>query len=228
MAGIYIHTPFCSQKCHYCDFFSSASLTQKQEILSAILSELELRQNYLDCSPIETIYIGGGTPSIYSANDLQSIIDKIDCLWDLSSIKEITVETNPDDLTKDYLLQLKDTSINRLSIGVQSFDDNLLKFMNRRHNASGAIEAVKYAQSVGFNNITIDLMYGIHGLSDKIWKDTIQQSLDLGVQHISAYHLTVEPRTVFGIKEKRGELTPVKDSVGTSQYDILHNMFETS
>ena len=228
MAGIYIHTPFCTQMCYYCDFFSSASLTQKKIILSAIIHELELRRDYLGDSSIDTIYIGGGTPSVYSAEDLQSMINKIGTLWNISNIKEITMEANPDDLTPDYLLKLKDSSINRLSIGIQSFDDDLLKFMNRRHNGIEAVNVVKSAQRVGFDNITIDLMYGIHGMSNDMWINTIKQALDLGVQHISAYHLTIEPKTVFGIREKRGELTPVDESVGAEQYDILHNMLEAA
>ncbi len=228
MAGIYIHTPFCTQMCYYCDFFSSASITQKREILSAIIDELEIRQDYLEDRSIDTIYIGGGTPSVFCVDELQSIINKVQSLWDTTSVKEITMEANPDDLTQEYLLKLKDSSINRLSIGIQSFEDKLLKFMNRRHNAIEAINVVKNAQRIGFDNITIDLMYGIHGLSNQMWIDTIKQALDLGVQHISAYHLTIEPKTVFGIREKRGELTPVDESVGAEQYDILHNMLESA
>lgn len=228
MAGIYIHTPFCTQRCHYCDFFSSVSISKKEQVLSAIIEELEVRRDYLGDSTLNTIYIGGGTPSLYSVDELQSVIDKIGSLWEISSVGEITVETNPDDLTQEYLLRLRDSSINRLSIGIQSFEDDLLKFMNRRHDSRGAIDAVKFAQSIGFDNITIDLMYGIPGLSNEMWIRTIKTALDLGVQHISAYHLTIEPKTVFGIREKRGELTVVDESVGCEQYDILHTMLEGS
>lgn len=222
MAGIYIHIPFCKKLCGYCDFFKSISLAKMDEVHKAIVSELESQRHFIPDREISTIYFGGGTPSIYSPEDIQAIIDKIKSLWDCSRSAEITLEANPDDLTERYFDALLRTDINRLSIGVQSFDDDELRHMGRRHNASQAIEAVKTAQDKGLENLSIDLMYGLPFSDTLHWKRTLRQAVDLGVPHISAYHLTIEPGTVFGKKAQRQELSPVAESLSEEQYLLLH------
>lgn len=224
MAGIYIHIPFCKQKCYYCDFFNTVSLAKAPQMLNTILRELVVQRDFLKVDHLDTIYIGGGTPSVYSPQQLQSIIECIATLWDISTVREITVELNPDDLSQEYLEALSKTSVNRLSIGIQSFVDDHLKFMNRRHTAAAAIDAVQRAQVLGFNNITIDLIYGIPSMSISQWESNIEQALALGVQHISAYHLTIEPQTVFGKLLSSGNLTQIDDEQSEQQYLMLHTL----
>lgn len=224
MAGIYIHIPFCKQKCYYCDFFSTVAYSKAPQMLNTILRELEVQRDFLETDHLDTIYIGGGTPSVYSPQQLQSIIEHIGSLWDISTVREITVELNPDDLSQEYLSALRKTSVNRLSIGIQSFVDDHLKFMNRRHTAAAAIDAVRRAQALGFNNITIDLIYGIPSMSIGEWKSNIETALALGVQHISAYHLTIEPQTVFGKRLSSGTLAQIDDKQSEQQYLLLHTL----
>lgn len=224
MAGIYIHIPFCRSKCSYCDFFSVGSIERMQGVLTAIIAELERERDFIGVGAIDTIYFGGGTPSVYSPDQIQSVIDVIEQLWDCSSVTEITMEANPDDLTHEYLAQLKRTKINRLSIGIQSFDDADLRLMNRRHTAQAAIDVVANAQREGFDNITIDLIYGVPGMSNDTWKRNIEQALSLGIQHISAYHLSIEEKSRFGRMAARGEIAAVDENVSQQQYMLLHNI----
>lgn len=224
MAGIYIHIPFCKRKCHYCDFYSCTALERRGELLAALKRELTAQRDYLGDEPLHTIYFGGGTPSVYAPADIQSLIDHIGSLWDCSQVGEVTMEANPDDLTAEYLGALAATDVNRLSIGIQSFADRDLRLMNRRHTAASAIEAVRNAQQAGFDNITIDLIYGIPGMSDEEWQANIRQALALGVQHISAYHLTIEEGTEFGRRKARGELSPIGEESSERQYATLHTM----
>lgn len=198
MSGIYIHIPFCRQACTYCDFHFSTSLKHKDEMASAIVKEIEVRKNYLHDTRIETIYFGGGTPSLLSQQDLGRMMETLGKNHDLSGVGEITLECNPDDLDNNTLSGLKALGVNRLSIGLQSFDEAELKWMNRAHTAAQSEVCVKRAQDKGFDNITIDLMYGSRFQSLADWKRTLQKAADLGVQHISAYNLTVEQKTKLG------------------------------
>ncbi|MBP3332070.1 MAG: radical SAM family heme chaperone HemW [Tidjanibacter sp.] len=222
MAGLYIHIPFCKRLCGYCDFFKTMSLRHCDDMVVALKREMEYRRDFFDGDPLTTIYIGGGTPTVYDPQVLQGLIDRAVELWGDAELGEITVEANPDDLTPDYLARLRQTRINRLSIGIQSFIDRDLQFMNRRHSAEQAIECVKEAQRAGFDNITIDLIYGVPGMSNEEWRRNIVTALDLEVQHISAYHLGIEPGTLFG---KRGVI-PVDEQTSEEQYLMLHRMME--
>lgn len=212
---IYIHIPFCKAICSYCDFYHTASLAKKDEVVDAIINEIGRRGDFVG-SPIRTIYFGGGTPSVLSPSEVGVILDKIASIWKLD-IQEITFEANPEDITVDYVKQLKLLGINRLSMGVQSFCDDHLKTFNRRHDAAQAVLAVEIARQAGIDNVSIDLIYGMPFLTIEQWRENLQRAIELDVEHISAYHLTIEEKTVFG---KRG-LKPVADEVSQQHYDIL-------
>ncbi len=207
--------------CGYCDFFKSVKLQQLPQVLDAMEQELVSERNYLSGQPVRTIYFGGGTPSLVEVDRIRKIIEIIALNYDVSSLSEVTIEVNPDDISLEYLLSLREAGINRLSIGIQSFDDSLLRFMNRRHNGSQAIEAVRMAQSAGFNNITIDLIFGVDGFGEDILRRSIATALSLGVQHISAYHLTIESGTAFARNIERGAMKVVSDEVSQAEYKIL-------
>ena len=224
MAGIYIHIPFCKRKCGYCDFYSCTRLELRGEVLAEILRELEAELGFIGDVPLRTIYFGGGTPTVYEPEQLQAVIAKVRKLWDCSGVEEITVEANPDDLTPEYLRALAGTDANRLSIGIQSFIDRDLRLMNRRHTAQTALGAVREAQEAGFRNITIDLIYGIPGMAAAEWQSNIETAIGLGVQHISAYHLTIEEGTPFGRQAAAGKLRPVDEPASEEQYLMLHGM----
>ena len=194
MAGIYIHIPFCRQACHYCNFHFATSLHYKNELITALVKEIELQEDYLYNEVIETIYFGGGTPSLLNVEDLVLIIDKIKALFSVSPDAEVTLETNPDDITDQKLTGWKEMGINRLSIGIQSFFDEDLRWMNRAHNASQAVESLHSAMK-HFDNITIDLIYGTPQLTDERWKHNVDTAIALNIPHLSCYALTVEPKT---------------------------------
>ncbi|MEI6184086.1 MAG: radical SAM family heme chaperone HemW [Bacteroidota bacterium] len=196
MAGIYIHIPFCKKACHYCNFHFSTSTKQIEPLVECLLKEIGLRKDYTK-ETIETIYFGGGTPSILSAEQILKILQAVKDNYIVSNDAEITLESNPDDIDPDKLLQWKEMGINRLSIGIQSFREDDLLWMNRAHNASQAYECIKLAQEYGFNNITIDLIYGVPNLSDEHWKENINTALSLNIPHLSCYALTVEPKTAL-------------------------------
>lgn len=198
MSGIYIHIPFCKQACHYCDFHFSTNLNTKEKLVESILFEIELRKNYLSDNFIETIYFGGGTPSLLSEKEIHLILETIYKNYDVSENPEITFECNPDDLSNAKLQELKSANINRLSIGLQSFNDDELKWMNRAHTASESEASVKRAQDKGFENITIDLIYGSKFCDLSSWKKTLNKAIALDVKHISSYNLTIEEKTKFG------------------------------
>ena len=206
MAGIYIHIPFCRQACHYCNFHFSTSLRYKNELLQALLKETELQKNYLKNEQVETIYFGGGTPSILQISDLRLQIEKIRETFNTSEKAEITLEANPDDINEEKLAGWKEIGINRLSIGLQSFFDEDLLWMNRAHNAQQAIDNLQLAIKQ-FDNITIDLIYGHPLLSNEKWKQNVEKVIELNIPHISCYALTVEPKTPLSkmIKEKKKE-----------------------
>ena len=198
MSGIYIHIPFCKQACHYCDFHFSTSLKNKEALVKCILNEIDARINYLPNKTIETIYFGGGTPSLLSERDTSQILEKIYKLYKVSNHAEITLECNPDDLSDEKLKELKRLEINRLSIGLQSFDEEELIWMNRAHNAIQSESSVKRAQDKGFDNITIDLIYGSKFSNLFNWKKTLDKAIALQVPHISSYNLTIEEKTKLG------------------------------
>lgn len=218
MAGIYLHIPFCKQACHYCDFHFSTSLANKAPFVDALLKEIELTREYLSGDTIKTIYFGGGTPSLLTGDELKRILDRLYQTYDVVSDSEITLEANPDDLNMQKIIELKSSPVNRLSIGIQSFRDQDLKMMNRAHNAQEADYSVKAAQDKGFENITIDLIYSIPQLSLMDWKENLHKAFALQVQHISAYSLTFEPKTVFGTYEKRGLMKPVEQELSSEQF----------
>ncbi|WP_353118049.1 radical SAM family heme chaperone HemW [Myroides odoratus] len=220
MAGIYIHIPFCKQACHYCDFHFSTSLKKKEEMLAAIQKELFLRKDELAGEHIETIYFGGGTPSILAVEEINTLIDTVYQQYTVVHQPEITLEANPDDLDSATIQRLAQSKVNRLSIGIQSFGEEDLKMMNRAHNAQEAIsclqEVVKY-----FDNISIDLIYGIPNLSNERWIDNIQRILDLGIPHISCYALTVEERTALNKLIQKGVIPSPKEEVAHAHFMLL-------
>lgn len=221
MAGIYIHIPFCRQACHYCDFHFSTTLTLKAALVDAIVHEAHLRNDYLKGESISTIYFGGGTPSLLSKAEIQSILQTIYSLNTVEHGAEITLEANPDDLTHDKLTELKSLGVNRLSIGIQSFIEQDLRFMNRAHNAQQALDCVKLAQQIGITNISIDLIYGTQTLDDLDWLDNIETAIKLGVNHISAYALTVEDRTALANHIKTGKANPVDEEKSARHFYML-------
>ncbi len=221
MAGIYIHVPFCKRKCGYCNFYSTTRLKLKDSYLQALKKELEKRCHYLNGEAVQTIYFGGGTPSLLEPAEIQSVIDTIKKLHAVAPDAEISVEANPDDLTPAYISQLAQTSANRLSIGIQSFDDEMLALMNRRHTAQQAINAVSNCQQAGFGNISIDLIYGLPRMTATDWQRQLDMIARLGVQHLSAYHLLYEEGTAFGLKLKRGQLSEVSEDESLAQFEIL-------
>ena len=221
MAGIYIHIPFCKQLCFYCDFYKSNSLKEKPQFIKALKHEIELQKNYLEGEKIETIYFGGGTPSVLNGKEINSLYKKLSEIHEITDNPEITLEVNPDDIDKDYVCEIKTTPVNRLSIGIQSFFDEDLLLLNRRHNKRQAINAVKLSQSAGFSNISIDLIYGIPGMSVENWKKNLKQAFEFNVQHISAYFLTIEPGTVMAQLIEKGDVTPLEEEENVEQYSVL-------
>ncbi|WP_300701742.1 radical SAM family heme chaperone HemW [Bacteroides sp.] len=195
MAGIYIHIPFCKTRCIYCDFYSTTRSELKQRYINALCQELLSRKDYLKGEPIETIYFGGGTPSQLAEEDFRQVFETIQEVYGMDTAKEITLEANPDDLTEEYVNMLHTLPFNRISMGIQTFDDSTLKLLNRRHNAKQAIEAVKRCRRTGFQNISIDLIYGLPSETDERWQRDLNQAVSLDIEHISAYHLTYEKGT---------------------------------
>lgn len=231
MAGIYIHIPFCKKACHYCDFHFSTDPTYKNELLQALAREIELQKGFLANEAIETIYFGGGTPSLLSSDEINSILDKMTSLHTVSSNAEITLEANPDDLGIEKIKALRQTAVNRFSIGIQSFFDDDLVWMNRVHRAAEAETSVKRAQDAGFENITVDLIYGYPMLTDQKWKHNIEKVLELQVPHVSAYSMTVEPRTALASFIKKKMQPPMNEGQSAEQFiqlmdALLQNGFE--
>ena len=225
VAGIYLHVPFCNQACHYCDFHFSTNRSDQSFLVSAIIRELYLQKEYLDGENIDTIYFGGGTPSVLTGQELHNIME---CIWKNfpGAPAEITLEANPGDLTPAKLEELKSAGINRLSVGIQSFHDPVLKYLNRDHNTLSAIASVQNARSAGISNISIDLIYSIPVQSDSEWRDNVRQAIALNPEHLSAYSLTIEPKTVFGNWASKNKLTPVDDDTSARQLEILIDELE--
>lgn len=197
MAGIYIHIPFCKQACYYCNFYFSTSLALKDTLITALLKEIELRSINTDTEIIETIYFGGGTPSLLSIADIDTILFSLNKNYNISGNAEISLEANPDDITIEKLNGWKKAGINRLSIGIQSFIERDLEWMNRAHDAGQALACIHLAREAGFNNFSIDLIFGVPGLTNSEWAQNIQTVIDLQIPHISSYALTVEPKTAL-------------------------------
>ncbi len=222
LSGIYIHIPFCRHKCRYCDFYSTASTARQPLLFEALHRELESRRGEIS-GPVRTLYFGGGTPSLCAPNVFQTLIDRVRSLYD-ADFEEITIEANPDDLADDYLTRLRQTDVDRLSIGIQSFHDAHLRFFNRRHTGREGHDAVRRAQEHGFENITVDLIYGFSGLTEAEWESDLLKVKELDVPHLSAYHLTIEPRTTLGRWAAAGRITPVSDEISQRHYEILERL----
>lgn len=226
MSGIYIHIPFCKQACHYCDFHFSTSMKKKDEMVLALAKEIVMRKNECD-DEVETIYFGGGTPSVLSSSEINFLIEEVYKNYKVAKNPEITLEANPDDLSSERILELSKSPINRLSIGIQSFYEEDLKMMNRAHNSAEArkslAEATKY-----FDNISIDLIYGIPGLSDEMWKQNIQTALDFGIPHISSYALTVEPKTALSKLIQTGKIAEPQDEAASNHFMILVEILQNN
>jgi len=224
-ASIYLHIPFCKQACHYCDFHFSTSLKKKDELVHALAKELELRKDeFTDCQ-VETIYFGGGTPSLLTIDELRFLISEVYKNYDVSENPEITLEANPDDLTPQRLNDYATSQINRLSIGIQSFFEADLKLMNRAHNAAEAKECLSVATR-HFDNISVDLIYGIPGLTNERWIENIETALSYNIPHISSYALTVEPKTALAAFIKKGIIENVDDDLAQEQFHILIDKLE--
>lgn len=221
MTGIYIHIPFCRQACRYCDFYFTVSLKNSDPFLGALKQEIRMRGEGLKGKKVSTLYLGGGTPTILTDWQLNALLELLRDSFELSPDAEITIEANPDDLSKSYLQQLKRAGFNRLSIGIQSFFDEDLSVMRRSHNAVQAKRSVEDAFQAGFTNLTIDLIYGMPGLTNERWQTNLATAFDLPIQHLSAYHLTFEQGTVFDHWRKKGKIEPVREALSLEQYKIL-------
>jgi len=228
MSGIYIHIPFCKQRCNYCDFYKTTDISKKNIFITTVIKELQQQKLYLNNSVVNTIYFGGGTPSVLTSGEINKIIDAVYSCFTIDENPEITLEANPDDLTTDYLNNLRKTKVNRLSIGIQSFQDNLLKLMNRRHNSQQAKQCVKNAQNVGFENISTDLIYGLPELTNKIWEDDLTAMFSLNINHLSAYHITYEQGTKFYDFVKTKKIIPADETTGLEQFKILTAVAENN
>lgn len=221
MAGIYIHVPFCKTRCIYCDFYTRTDMSSKHNYVSGICREIELRKDYIGDEIIETIYFGGGTPSQLTRDDFEEIFASIFRNFKVSENAEITMEANPDDLNDKYLQMIREFPFNRLSIGIQSFDDSELLFLKRRHSSQKAKEAVKSAKSVGFNNISIDLIYGLPNQTLDIWNKNLNEALSLDIQHISSYHLIYEQGTRLYRLFKLGDVKAVDEDLSVEMFSIM-------
>lgn len=228
MAGIYIHIPFCKTLCSYCDFYHVVSRTDNRAFIDALVKESAIRREYIGNEIISTIYIGGGTPSLLSVKEIQSILDNIRKLYSVEENCEITMEMNPDDIGKDYLNDLKYSDVNRISLGIQSWRDSDLRLLNRRHNVAQAVYALEETIKTGFKNVTIDLIYGIPGLTSQDWSSNLDFSFSFDIKHLSAYHLTIEPGTVFGKMKEKGLLSEIEEEESNTQFHILIDKAESA
>lgn len=221
MAGLYLHIPFCKRKCHYCNFYSLASVKFKPQLVEALIREIDLQKDYLQGELLDSIYFGGGTPSLLNERELNSIFDKIHSTFSVEEKAEITFEANPDDLTKDYLQMLNKTAVNRLSIGVQSFNDKELVYLNRLHTGEEAKSTLKRAQDAGFSSLSLDLIYGIPIATTVSWKENLELFKALEIEHLSAYNLTREENTAYDIFIKKGKYAPPDDVQGEEHFKLL-------
>ena len=228
MAGIYIHIPFCKRRCIYCDFFSTTRSEEKPAYIHALCQELEMRKDYLEGEEIETIYLGGGTPSQLSEDELKEIFTYIYKVYSVSPDAEITLEANPDDLTPEYVAMLRQLPINRISMGIQTFQEETLKLLHRRHTAQQAIEAFKRCRKAGFQNISIDLMYGLPGETLDTWKEDLQQAIALHPEHISAYHLIYEEGTALWKLREQHQVEEADEDLSLTLFSTLIDELTTA
>ena len=227
MSGIYIHIPFCKQACNYCDFHFSTSMKKKEEMVLALAKEIAMRKKEFANQMVETIYFGGGTPSVLQIADLRFLIEEVFKNYNVIDNPEITIEANPDDLSEERIIDLSKTKINRLSIGIQSFYEEDLKMMNRAHNSAEAKKCLEIATRY-FDNISLDLIYGVPGMSNEKWQQNIETALSFGIPHISSYALTVEPKTALKKLIQTGEIAEPKDEVASEHFMILVETLENN
>jgi oxygen-independent coproporphyrinogen-3 oxidase len=227
MSGIYIHIPFCKQACHYCDFHFSTSMKKKDEMVFALAKEMQMRKNESKMEVVETIYFGGGTPSVLTSVEIDFLIAAVYENYDVAANPEITLEANPDDLSTERILELSKSKINRLSIGIQSFFEDDLRMMNRAHNSEEAQKCLEGATRY-FDNISVDLIYGVPGMSNDKWKQNIKKALSFGIPHISSYALTVEPKTALKKLIDTGKIAEPNDEVAQEHFVILVETLEAN
>ena len=220
MAGIYIHTPFCKSKCAYCNFFSLASESKINDYVEALKKEIVLRKNYLG-ETVKTIYFGGGTPSLLSVKNIEEILDLLNKNYEIISSPEITLEINPDTIDREKMSSLKQMGINRMSVGIQSFDDEDLRYLGRRHDSRHAMQVLEDLKHTDFEKITLDLIYGMPTLTEDKWNKNLDIFFSTGITHLSAYALTVEPKTILGQRIEKGELQSVSEEETIRHYNIL-------
>ena len=223
MAGLYIHIPFCAKRCLYCDFFSNTDMKFNEPYIDAAIREMELRQEYIGGEPLDTIYFGGGTPSQLQQADFERIFEAADRLFGTSSCTEITLEANPDDMTPEYVASLRNLPFNRISMGVQSFKEKDLRFLNRRHNREQALRAVGLCKENGIQNISIDLIYGLPGQTLEEWQENLDDAIRLEIPHISAYHLIYEEGTALYKLMEAGKVTPIEEDLSVTLFSTLIN-----
>lgn len=221
MAGLYIHVPFCTKRCLYCDFFSNTEMKYKEPYVIALIREMELRKGYMGKATLDTIYFGGGTPSQLPARDFERIFDAITRLFDIGPSLEITLEANPDDMTAEYVKQISTLPFNRISMGVQSFEEEDLRFLNRRHDRQQALRAVELCKENGLSNISIDLIYGLPGQTLQDWEANLDTAIRLDIPHISAYHLIYEEGTALYKLMKAGKISPVEEDISVALFSTL-------
>ena len=222
MATLYLHIPFCKQICSYCDFYRVGALELLPKVSESLHRELDNRSTYLHDRRLTSIYFGGGTPSLLPPSEIESLINHAHKLFDCSEVREITIESNPDDLSNEYVTDLRHTSVNRVSLGIQSFDNEVLRFMNRRHTAEEAEQAVKRLRDIGIENISVDIIFGIAGFKSNHLDESLRRAIALDVEHISAYHLTIEERTRLGVLVRKGEYTPISDEQSELEFNKVH------
>jgi len=226
MSGIYIHVPFCHKKCAYCDFYSVGKNELSDDFPKLIVRELELRRDYLEDKNIETIYFGGGTPSLLPVAYIKEILNAIKKNFSVSPNPEITLEANPDDLCLELLREYKIAGVNRISIGIQSFIDEELRFLGRRHDSVKAVDSIKQIKAAGFSNISLDLIYGLPNSTMESWEFSLNKAIELDVQHLSCYHLTYEESTPITRKLKKGQISAINEELSIQQYDLLRKKTE--
>ena len=222
VASLYFHIPFCKRVCGYCDFYRSVKLRYIPDVVEVMHNELQVQRDFIGDKTVRTIYFGGGTPSLLAPSEIERFICQARTLFDCSELEEVTIEVNPDDITPEYVTELRKTSVNRISMGVQSLDDRCLQFMGRRHSAEQAENAVQMLQAAGYNNISVDVIFGIPGFGYAELNDTLQRVLAMNVQHISAYHLTIEENTRFGRMMAKGEFCEIDDANSEAYFLAVH------
>ena len=221
MAGVYVHIPFCKKKCNYCDFYKTLDTGMAEKFIDELGKEIILQKDYLEQKNVETIYFGGGTPTVLTATQIREILEKLYNVFQVSENAEITIEANPDDIDKPFVKDLKKAGVNRISLGIQSWNDRILQQLNRRHSAEEAEKALVAILAAGIENISVDMIYGIPDMTAKQWTDDLQRTMAYDIKHLSAYHLTIEPGTVFGRMKEKGEQKEIEEEESENQFNIL-------